>query len=164
LNKVNIIGHRVESTHQVNANISHRAVILKYDTGAKCTVISVGMFDDSLTETDLQKFTAFCEEHCPDKYKENFISATGDLFKGYLVTAHNVKMGNTTLQEFRYYLVVENKRDIALVGFDFIDKCNRYADAYGDIHITEFDEDGYGSLDGSMENDEVIAFIDSLSA
>ena len=163
MNKVNIIGHRIESTHQVNTNISQRAVILKYDTGAKCTVISAGMLDDSLTESDLQMFTAFCEKNCPDKYKENFISATGDPFKGYLVTAHNVKMGNSVLRDFRYYLVVENKRDIALLGFDFIDKCSRSANAYGDIKITEFDEEGYGKLDGSMENDEVIAFIDSLS-
>lgn len=163
MTKVNIISRRGDSVFKIGAYITDKAVTLKYDTGAKYTVISSGMFYDALTESDVKRFKAFCEKRCPEKYKERFVSASGDSFKGYLVTAHNVKLDGATLKDFRYYLVVENKRDIALLGFDFIDKCKRSADAYGDIHITEFDEEGYGALDGSIENDEVIAFIDSLS-
>ena len=163
MSKVDIIAHRDNSVFGMNAYISDKAVALKYDTGAKYTVISAGMFDESITEENLKQFKTFCEDRCLEKYKESFISATGDSFEGYLVTAHDVKIGNTTLQYFYYYLVIENKRDIALLGFDFIDNCKRSANAHGDILITEFDEEGYGSLDGAMNNDEVIAFIDSLS-
>ncbi len=160
---MNITAIRDQSDFEVDASIGRNVVMLKYDTGAKYTVISAGMFDDSLTEEDIKRFKEYCEKHCPDRYKEDFISATGDLFKGYLVTAHNIRLGETVLQDFRYYLVVENKRDIALLGFDFIDKCDRSADAYGDIRITRFDEEGYGSVDGALENDEVVAFIDTLT-
>lgn len=163
LNKVNITAHRIDSLYELNAVITGKAVTLKYDTGAKYTVISVGMLDDSVTEKGLEAFKAYCEKHCPEKYKGDFISATGDPFKGYLVSAHDVRIGNEVIRDFRYYLVVENKRDIALLGFDFIDRCKRSADAYGDILITEFDEVGYGKLDGVMENDDVMAFIDSLT-
>ena len=160
MNNVNMKAKRLPSDYEITARIGNRMLALKYDTGAKYTVISVGAFDKSLAEKGLETFKAYCEEHCSNKYKGDFISATGDPFKGYLITAHDVKIGNNVLRDFRYYLVVENKRDIALLGFDFIDKCKRSADAYGDILITAFD--GYGKLDGVMENDEVMAYIDSL--
>lgn len=77
--------------------------------------------------------------------------------------AHDVKMGNTILRDFRYYLVIKNPRDVALLGFDFIDRCAGIIKMVDDVVFTEFDEDGYSILDGVLENDELIAFIDSLS-
>ena len=68
------------------------------------------------------------------------------------------------MQEFRYFLVVENQRDIALLGFDFIDNCKGTFEPHSDIEIKEFDETSYWEgTAGAMNNDEVIAFIDSLS-
>ena len=72
-------------------------------------------------------------------------------------------MGNTELKDFHYYLVVENQRDIALLGFDFIDSCKGTFEPHSDIVITEFDECSYGIFDGAIESDEVIAFMDALS-
>ena len=95
--------------------------------------------------------------------KKKFISASGDPFYGYLSHAGNVVVGNTVLHDFCYYLVFENKRDIALLVFDFIENCTGSFDAHSDIITTEFDEDNYGKLDGALESDELISLIDSLS-
>ena len=65
------------------------------------------------------------------------------------------------LKSFRYYLVVENKRDIALLGYDFIDKCRRSAEPSSDIFVSEFDDKAYGEIDGALESNEVITLIDS---
>ena len=104
---------------------------------------------------------SYCEEN--HKHKERFISASGDPIYGYLSHVKNVVMDETVLSDFHYPLVLENKRDIALLGFDFIDKCKREADAYGDIIITEFDDEGYSSADSALENDELFSLIDMLS-
>lgn len=129
MTNVDITAKRVESIYRVNMRIGSVLLPVKYDTGAKYTVIS----------------------------------ASGHSFYGYLVEAHNVKMGNTLLESFRYYLVVENKRDIALLGFDFIDSCKGSFEPHKDIVISEFDEEDYNTTDGAMDNDEVITFIDSLT-
>ena len=159
---VNIVGKRVASVYQVAANLGYRTLPLKYDTGAKYSVISAGMFDDTLTNEGLDRIKDYCEDH--SKHKERFVSASGHTFDGYLVTARDVKIGKTHLQEFRYFLVVENQRDIALLGFDFIDNCKGTFEPHSDIEINEFDETSYWEgTAGAMNNDEVIAFIDSLS-
>lgn len=156
-----IVGKQLQSVYETSVYLSGYVFALKFDTGAKYTVISVGMFDDTLTEEDLGKIKAYCKKHC--NHKERFVSASGHSFWGYLVTAHDAKMGDTKLRDFYYYLVVENQRDIALLGFDFIDNCKGSFEPHSDIILTEFDEDGYGELDGAMESDDVIAFMDSLS-
>ena len=81
------------------------------------------------------------------------------------MTAHNVTIGNTVFPEFHYYLVVENQRDVALLGYDFTDCCKSTHDPHGDIIVTEFDDLVYGIGDiGAMDSDEVITYIDSLSS
>ena len=89
------------------------------------------MLSNALTETNLERMKVYCEKR--SVRKEQFISASGHTFWGYLVTAHDVKMSNATLR------------------------------TESDILITEFDEDSYGTPDGALESDEVIAFMDSLS-
>lgn len=161
MSNLNVVAKRESSSYRVSVDIDDFVFTVKFDTGASDTVISAGVFSDILTETDLERFKTYCEEH--SGFNKDFISATGDEFKGYLVTAHNVKMGKMILPEFRYYLVVENKRDIALLGYDFIDKCRCSHEPNRHFYLTGFDVDGYGKAVGAMENDEVIAFIDSLT-
>lgn len=159
----NIVAKRVLPAYQVTAKLGFRTILLKYDTGAKYSVISVGMFDDTLTDDDLIRIKEYCEEH--SSCKERFISASGHTFDGYLVVASNVKIGNTYIREFRYHLVIENQRDIALLGFDFIENCKGLFEPQNNIIITAFDEKHYGTLDaGSMNSEDVIAFVHSLSS
>ena len=159
---VDITGKMVASVYQVAARLGYRSLPLKYDTGAKHSVISASMFDDMLTEESVARIKDYCEAH--SKHKEKFISASGHTFDGYLVTARDVKIGKSYLREFCYYLVVENQRDIALLGFDFIDNCKGSFAPHHDIIITEFDEKTYGTFGtDSMSSDDVMAFIDSLS-
>ncbi len=161
MNDINVVAKREASSYRVSVDIDNRVFTIKFDTGATDTVISVRVFSNSLTDSDLEKFTKYCEEH--SRHNKEFISATGDSFKGYLVTAHNVRLGKSVLPNFRYYLVIESKRDIALLGYDFIDKCQCSHDPGKNFYLTGFDVDNYGKDAGTMENDEVIAFIDSLS-
>lgn len=67
------------------------------------------------------------------------------------------------MPDFRYYLVIESKRDIALLGYDFIDNCRCSHEPGKHFYLTGFDADSYGTGTGVMDSDEVIAFIDSLS-
>ena len=159
--KTDFLAERENSTYRLSIDLGSSVPVLKWDTGAKYTVISAGMLDDNISQESIERLIAYCEEN--SRYKEKFISASGDPIKGYLVTVHDARIGSAILRNFRYYLVIENKRDIALLGYDFIDCCKRSADAHGDILISEFDDEGYGALDDAMENDDLISFIDSLS-
>lgn len=160
MNKVDILAERVDSTYRIPISLGNSDFGIKLDTGAKYTVISAKAIKDTLATEDLESITAYCEER--STHKEEFLSASGHKFYGYQVVAHNVELGNSIIPEFRYYLVVENKRDIALLGFDFIDHFNSSHAAHGNIVITEFDTDSYGKSQDAMESDEVIAYIDSL--
>ena len=155
------MAERAGSTYRIPMTLSNSDFGIKLDTGAKYTVISATAIKDTLTEADLKRIKSLCEERC--RNKEEFISASGHSFFGYPVLAHDVEMGDSILKDFRYYLVVENKRDIALLGFDFIDRCTFSHMAEGDIVMTGFDSDGYGEPDGALATEELIAFIDSLT-
>lgn len=158
--KAEIIARRIDSVYEVSVDLGQYNPSLKWDTGAKFTVISARMLDDDVSDNVLIELKAYCEKH--QKRKEKFISASGDPFYGYLSHAKDVVVGNTVLSDFYYYLVFENKRDIALLGFDFIESCSGSFNAHSDIIVTEFDEEGYGSVGTALESDELIALIDSL--
>ena len=159
---INIIGRRSSSAYEIEVDLGGYAFSLKFDTGAKYTVISVGMFEEDFSAGKLMKIKEYCEAHCSKK--ERFISASGHSFYGYLVNAHNVGMDDTELKVFHYYLVVENQRDIALLGCDFIDHCKGSFEPHSDIILSKFDENTYESFVDAMDSDELIAFMDSLSA
>ena len=161
MNNLNVVAKREASSYRVPIDIDDRVFTIKFDSGATDTVISARVFSNSLKESDLARFTEYCEEH--SQHNKEFISATGHTFKGYLVTAHNVRLGKSVLPDFRYYLVVESERDIALLGFDFIDKCRCSHDPGRHFYLTGFDVESYGADIGAMENDEVVAFMDSLT-
>ena len=59
MNDVNIVAHRVKSLYRISFSMGRFTLSLKLDTGAKYTVISAGMLDDTLTEDDLKKIIMF---------------------------------------------------------------------------------------------------------
>ena len=160
MTKMSVLVERSKSAYRVSFDLGKYLPVLKFDTGAKYSVISVKSLDDRFTLESLEHFKEYCEQH--SLHKEKFISASGDSFYGYLVSVSNAIVGGTSIPNFRYYIVLENMRDIALLGFDFIDRCSFFHNASGDIVLTEFDEEAYGTLEGAMNSDEVIAFMDSL--
>ena len=159
--EADITAKRIGSVYEVHVNLGKYTPSLKWDTGAKYTVISARMLDDDISDEALRQIKDYCEERL--KHKERFISASGDPFYGYLSHANDVVVGNTVLHDFYYYLVFENKRDIALLGFDFIENCNGTFEPHSDILVTGFDEEGYVIWDRALESDELISLIDSLS-
>ncbi len=161
MNDINVVAKREKSSYRVSVDLDNRVFTIKFDPGATDTVISARVFSNSLTDQDLESLTKYCEEH--SNHNKEFISATGDSFKGYLVTAHNVILGKSVMPDFRYYLIIKSKRDVALLGYDFIDNCRCSHDPGKNFYLTGFDVDSYGKNNGAMENDEVVAFIDSLS-
>lgn len=88
---LNITATRESSSYRINAKMEEIAFALKFDPGATDTVISARVFSNSLTDSDVEPLTKYCEEH--SRHKKEFISATGDSFKGYLISAHNVRLG-----------------------------------------------------------------------
>ena len=160
MNKVDIIARRDIDAYRISLSFTTSILDIKLDTGAKDTVISVGLIKGDLTEERLSNLKAFCEKK--SKHKKQFISATGHTFSGYLASYHNVEMSGTLLRDFHFYLILENQRDIALLGMDFIGNCEGLIHAQSDIVITEFDEESYNSLSGAVEMDEIISFMDSV--
>ena len=153
----------MSSSFRVPVVLSESILGLKWDSGAKHTVISVRVLKSDLLDDDLESVKGYCESNC--KRKERFVSASGHSFDGYLITAHHVKVGNANLPEFHYYLVVENQRDVALLGYDFVDCCKSFHNPHDDIIVTEFDDEEYGKrVIESMDSDELLAYIDSLSS
>ena len=158
---LNIRAYRGLSTYRLDVIWGKNAVGVKWDTGAAKTVISIGAISDVITPEKLAKLIELCETRC-GRLKKRFESASGDPFYGYPVCVSNVIFGGEMLSKFCYYLVLENKRDIALLGYDFIDRCTYSHISGGDIIVTAFNEVGYGEIDGAMRSDEVSAFIGSL--
>ena len=161
MTEVDIIARRVGAVYEVLVNLGKFAPSLKWDTGAKYTVISARALDKNLSDEAITQMKVYCERN--HKHKEQFVSASGDPIYGYLSHTRNAVLDATVLKDFHYYLVLENKRDIALLGYDFIDNCDRSANAHGDIIVTGFDSRGYGTTGDVLETDELIALIDSLS-
>ena len=96
--------------------------------------------------------------------RRDSFSVSGHPVYGYPVTAHDVRIGNFVMQDFYYYLVLENELDIALLGFDFIDHCKRHGNPGDDIILTEFEYEGYGTPEGAIGSNEVTALINSQSS
>lgn len=144
----------------VDIDILNYVFDIKLDTGAVDTVVSLGAIDDDISSADFATFKDYCEEHYGNVRKQ-FVSASGGSFYGYPISVSGAKIGGVELPTFVFYLVLENKRDIALLGFDFIDRCTFSHKAAGDMVLTEFNDDNYGAVEGAMEDDELISLIDS---
>jgi len=162
LTDIFVVGKRKGSSYLIDFEMGSFFFPIKLDTGAKHTVISVGSFDDGLTPAKLEYIKEYCEKHI--SCKERFISASGDPFWGYLTEVDSVRIGSSIFHDFKFYLVVENKRDIALLGFDFIDKCKSLHEPNGNYILSKFDEKSYKKEhQKALNTNKLISFMDSLS-
>lgn len=159
---LNAIAERDCASYTIDIDIMDYVLDVKWDTGAANTVISLGAIDDEISFADFTTFKNYCEQHY-SKVRKEFTSASGGSFYGYPISVNEVKIGGKKIPSFLFYLVLENKRDIALLGFDFIDRCSFSHKADSNITLSEFNESGYGEFEGAMGSDEFISLIDSLS-
>lgn len=160
---LNVFAGRDQSSYLVDVKFAGYALDIKIDTGAVDTVISFGAVEDDISPPDFETFKNYCENHY-SSVRKRFTSASGGSFYGYPISVKDAKIGGVELPVFVFYLVLENRRDIALLGFDFIDRCTFSHKVEGDLILTEFDEDSYGTIEGAMGTDELISLIDSLSS
>ena len=161
LTDMDIIAHQIKDKagHGVQLRLGNQALLLKFDTGAKNTVISVDAIYGKLSVETIDRLKTKLEKAAI--IPKEFDSATGDTFWGYLVSARNVRIGQTVFSEFYYYLVLENKRTVALLGEDFIDNADYSHVKHEDIHITDFDSESYRqSFENAVEETDIISAIE----
>ena len=149
------------SDHVIRARLGKFSFIIKFDTGARDTVISSDVFHGDISDNERNKLITKLDSM--NLRTKNFVSASGDEFKGYLVKARSISFERCKLPFFYYYLVVKNKRVIALLGEDFVDKCRFTHEPNDDICITQFDDISYNAdLSGAISEDELIELIDAI--
>ena len=158
------MGKRKDTCYDVRFEVGPFFVRTKYDTGSVVTVISAGSFIDKPTPEQKKRIKDFCENKSCDKALLK--GASGHPFWGYLVKADTVRIGNSKFNDFYFYLVVENERDIALLGYDFIDKTKRVVEPCGNCMMSQFDEAAYSKVHQrkqAIDGAELFAFMDSLT-
>ena len=157
------MGKRKDTCYDVDFETGRFFLTLKYDTGAVCTVISARNLKRSLTPENLERIKDFCEQKGCDK--TSLLSASGHPFWGYWVRVDTARIGSSRFHDFHFYLVVENGRNIALLGFDFIDKTKRIIEPCGNCIMSQFDDSAYRRVQRgqALDGNELIAFIDSLT-
>lgn len=119
------------------------SMLIKFDTGAANTIISAGSFaGEVISEEELSnKIMPFLNKR-PDLVQQNFESVSGNILTGIKAYAKNIKLGGVLIPTFYYYLVIDIGKK-ALLGDDFISKCDFKHSKDGDICITSFDRDAY---------------------
>ena len=115
-----------------------RALMMKFDTGAVNTVISV----EALTKRKIDK--AWIVQSIQDKTPcRKFKSASGNEMTGYLVHVDNADIAGSRIERFYYYMIMNVDNAVSLIGDDFISKCTFLHSKDGDIEVTAFDSIGY---------------------
>ena len=62
-----------------------------------------------------------------------------------------------------YYFITNGRKEMSLLGDDFIENCKYTHEPHKDVEITKFDFDSYCRMSGSyMSSEEVLSFIDNL--
>lgn len=129
------------SLENVVINKKDCSVSLKFDTGAKRTVISIYALRDRWS---LNQIKAIKDEFKKNNVKEEeFKSASGHKLYGYPCIAKNVKFDNIDFKEFYFFLVLDTDRKIALLGDDFISSSVFYHDEGGDIYVASINTESY---------------------
>lgn len=150
------------SGHVIRTKVGNSSFMMKFDTGAKDTVISSDVFHGAISDESRDKLIRALD--AKKLNTKEFVSASGDGFKGYLVKAKEVSFDKCKLPVFYYYIVVKNKRVIALLGEDFIDNCKYSHEPSGDICITQFNDEAYDvSISGSLSEDDLVSLIEGLA-
>ena len=76
------------SGHVIRTRIGNSSFLMKFDTGAKDTVISSDIFHGAISDDSRNKLVQTLESK--QLNTKEFVSASGDDFKGYLVNAKEV--------------------------------------------------------------------------
>ena len=109
----------------------------KFDTGSSTTVIAASVFYDGWSDAELKNLEDFCESKgCT---KREFTSASGHKLAGYPVVATDILIGDTEFKEFHYYLITNGRKEMSLLGDDFIENCRYTHEPHEDVEITKFD-------------------------
>lgn len=126
---------------------NNKLIPIQCDTGASYTSISALALTDfsfDIKKADKVEQRLLKKMGNEDNFLvKKFEDASGDKILGFLTDIGNVKIGNTKLQHFYYYFVPKNNSAFALVGNDFLNKCEFTHSINGNIVINKFDEDGY---------------------
>lgn len=127
---------------QLSNLINNDSIWFKFDTGAINTIVSLEALVNSkkLQSFDKKTFIANLRKGTLTK---DFTSASGNLMKGYLCKATDVRIGGTIFGQFYYYLIVDINHPIALLGDDFISCCNFVHETNSDIIINGFEDNNY---------------------
>ena len=112
---------------------------MKFDTGAVRTVISIWSLFQHLSINTINRLKEGFE-NAGIKSKE-FSSASGNELKGYPCVIHNAKLNGVVIKDFCFYLILDTRRKIALIGDDFVSCCDFHHIIDGDIVIDSFDSD-----------------------
>ena len=161
MTEISVIAERVGTVHNVPIQLGMDYFDAKFDTGSSATVIAASVFFEGWSEKAINMLETLCSQKgC--KLKE-FKSASGHRIKGYPVIARDVSIGEIVFPIFRYYLIIDGRHEMSLLGDDFIDNCRYSHEPHGDIKITAFDFDNYGwNREGALDSDELMSLIDGL--
>ena len=113
------------------------AVIMKFDTGAVRSVISIWSLFQYLSINTINNLRDGFEK--AGIKPKDFSSASGNELKGYPCVIHNARLKGTLIKDFCFYLILDSRRKTALLGDDFIACCDFHHSINGDIIIDDFD-------------------------
>lgn len=160
---INLTAERCGTVHNIPIQFDMYYFDAKFDTGSSVTVISASVLYEEWDESN----TKLLEELCAEKGCEpkEFKSASGHKIRGYPVIAQNVSVGENIFPFFKYYFIVGGRKEMSLIGDDFIDNCRYYHDPHGDINISAFDFDSYEIMpNGFLQSDELLTMIDNMAS
>lgn len=141
------------------------AIFMKFDTGAVNTVIGLRTLFKYLSKNNLDKLLNMFE--ISGIHKEKFNSASGDALYGYPCVLHDVEVSGIRIKNFCFYIIVNDKRTLSLLGNDFISFCDFSHKKGEDIIITNYnDVEAYKSFmiksqSKVLELDEIFKDINS---
>ena len=146
---INVIGNNI-------------ALKMKFDTGANKTVISSQLIFGDMTQEQIDIIRKYCNEKVTP---EIFTSASGHNIIGYPAILENVIIGDACIEHFFYYLILEdleNDRQIALLGNNFINCCEFSHQINGNIHLLHFDEEKYSISVNVVNTADLLDIFDPL--
>lgn len=142
------------------SGIGDRIVTGKFDTGAVATIITSKKL--GLTDKQVEALKEYFRSS--ETMPSIFHTVADEKIEGYLVRARNVNIYSVTLNDFYYYLVLDNSLDKALLGDDFISCCTFHHKPKGDIYITAVDMELYASAyEGDAECIDIAAIYTDIS-
>ena len=161
MTEVSVIAERTGTVNNIPIQLGMNYFDAKFDTGSSVTVVSASVFYDGWKDEEIARL----KEYCTNKgcQQREFKSASGHKISGYPVTVKDVCIGETIFPIFRYYLIIDGRREMSLIGDDFIDNCRYSHEPHGNINITAFDFDSYASDQiNSLDSDDLLALIDEF--